>query len=170
MTTDLGTRLPRRTALAWAMVAIAVVLAVPTQRALRSAASGAGSVGTWAMGIGMALVFVAVPLLLARALLRIHVHVSESTVTRTYGDRVVHQLQLSKVTRVRIMREAGFGTITLWGDDPQGRSLVFPVSTAYVGDLEPLARRIDAELERRPDLFLDDHEQRRWAELRSRGR
>lgn len=166
MTTDLGTELPQRTALAWAMVAVAVVLAIPTYRVFRTAAGGSGSLGTWVMGVGMALVLVVVPLLLARGLLRIHVHVSGSTLTRTYGDRVVHQLQFSQVTRVRVKREAYFTTITLWGDDPRHRALVFPVSMAYVNDLEPLAQRIDAELERRPDLFLDDYEERRWDEFR----
>ncbi|WP_457209015.1 hypothetical protein [Nocardioides sp. P5_C9_2] len=166
MTTDLGTELPQRTALAWAMVVVAVVLAIPTFRVFRTAAGVSGSLGTWAVAVGMALVFVVGPLLLARGLLRIHVHVGESTLTRTYGDRVVHQLQFSQVTRVRVKREAYFMTITLWGDDPQDRPLVFPVSTAYVSDLEPLARRLDAELERRPDLFLDEYEQRRWAEFR----
>ena len=167
MTTDLGTRLPQRTSLAGVMVLVAVVLTIPTFRAFRSAAGGSGSVGSWAVAVGMALVLVLAPLLLARGLRRVHVHVGESMLTRTYGDRVVHELAFSQVTRVRVKREAYFMTITLWGDDPRGRSLVLPVSNAYVSDLEPLARRLDAELERRPDLFPDDDEQRRWSDFRN---
>ncbi|KRF37537.1 hypothetical protein [Nocardioides sp. Soil805] len=170
MTTELGTRLGRRNTLAWAMVAGAVVLAVPTARAVRSANDGPTSLGAWAVVVTMTLFFVLGPLLLARGLFRIRVFVDEAALTRTYGDRVVHRLEFSRVTRVRVRREAYFLTITLWGDDPQGRSLVFPVSKAYVSDLEPLARRLDAELVRRPDLFVDEAERRRWADVRSGGR
>ena len=81
----------------------------------------------------------------------------------------MHRLELSEVERIRVQRDAGFMTITVWGDDPEGRPLEFPVSMAYVADLEPLARRLDTLVEERPDLLLDDYERRRWEEFRRSG-
>ncbi len=166
MNPGLGTPLPRSTALALSLMAGAVVLAVPTALVLLRALDG--SVGSAVLGLGMALVLVVGPLLLARGLLRVRVHVGPDAVTRTLGGRVAHRIAYADVTRVRVKREPYALTITLWGTDPEGREVVFPVSRSYVGDLEPLARRLDPEVEHRgAQLFADEHERRWWQEFRA---
>ncbi|KQP63022.1 hypothetical protein [Nocardioides sp. Leaf285] len=166
MNPDLGTPLPRSTALALSLVVGAVVLAVPTTVVLLRALDG--SVGSAVLGLGMVLVLVKGPLLLARGLLRVRVHVGPDAITRTLGGRVAHRIAYADVTRVRVKREPYALTITLWGTDPEGREVVFPVSRSYVGDLAPLARRLDSEVEHRGNgLFVDEHERRWWQEFRA---
>lgn len=159
--TSLGTELPQRATLAWALVGFAVVLSVPTLAVLRRAAVSGGA-GTWATGAALALLLVIGPALLAWNLKRIHVFVDESTVTRARGDEVAHRVDLDTLTEVRYKREGYYMTITMVGADPEGRPVRFPVSGVYVSDLGPLAERLEPRLREQPELLADEFERRWW--------
>jgi hypothetical protein len=161
----LGTELPQRHSVAYALLVAAVVLAVPCVRmAQRSwGESGGTAVGAWAMTAVMVLVLVLVPLLLARSILTRHTYVSAEAVTITRGDVVRQQVAYDDLTEVRV-RFSGRGGDTMRNDKvflvgrlTTGRGAVL-VSRFQVETLQPLLQRLAVEVAERPELLTSDVE------------
>jgi hypothetical protein len=161
----LGTELPQRHTFVYFLVIAAVVLAVPVVRTARRAAGEVGgtAIGLWATTVVMLLIFIVVPLLLARGIVVRHTYVSEDAVSIVRAGEVRQQIAFDDLTEVKV-RFSGRGGETfrndkvfLIGTPSTGRGNVL-VSRFYVDSLQPLLRRLAAEVEERPELLTSDTE------------
>jgi hypothetical protein len=161
----LGTELPQRHTFVWVLLIAAAVFAVPVVRTVVKAMgeSGGTAIGAWAMAAVMALVLVVVPLLLVRSILSRHTYVSEDAVSVVTGGELRQQIAFDDLTEVKV-RFTGDGgkfmpneKIFLAGQPQTGRGTIL-VSRFYVDSLQPLLRRLEAEVANRPELLQGDLE------------
>ncbi|MBC2932210.1 hypothetical protein [Nocardioides sp. zg-1228] len=161
----LGAELPPRRTFVWVLVLAAVVFAVPVVRTVRAATgeSGGTAIGAWASAAVMALVLVVAPLLLVRSILTRHTHVSDDAVSVVTGGEVRQQIAFDDLTEIRV-RYTGDGgkvmpseRILLSGEPRVGRGTIV-VSRFHVESLQPLLRRLAAEVAERPALLQGDLE------------
>ena len=161
----LGTELPQRHTFVWVLVVAAVVFAVPVVRMVRAATgeSGGTAIGAWAMAAVMALVLVVAPLLLVRSILTRHTYVSDEAVSVVTGGEVRQQIAFDDLAEIKV-RYTGEGgkvmpseRIFLSGEPRVGRGTIL-VSRFHVESLQPLLRRLEAEVAERPELLHGDLE------------
>jgi hypothetical protein len=161
----LGTELPQRSTITWILLAAAVVFLVPCVRTARRALgeSGGTAAGLWAMTAVMALLLVVVPLLIARSIHQRHTYVSDEAVSIVTGDELRQQIAFDDLTAVKV-RYSGRGGSTfrnekvfLEGPLRTGSGTVL-VSRMYVDSLQPLLRRLAAEVAERPELLAGEVE------------
>lgn len=170
METGPGVELPQRTGVMWLLVAVAAVFLVPSVRMVRKAL-GETETSTqllgWGMTTAVVLVMVVLPLLMARSMHQRHTFVSDDAVTTTKGDSVRQRIRFDDLEQVRVRYDGNMGGATLqWineavvlvGADDRGRQRQVPVSRIFVTTLQPLLRRLEQEVARRPDLLADRHE------------
>lgn len=161
----LGTELPQRHTFVWFLLIAALVFAVPVVRTARKALgeSGGTAIGAWAMAAVMALVLVVVPLLLVRGILARHTYVSDEAVSVVTGGEVRQQIAFDDLTEIRVRYSGRGGTtlrnekVFLSGPLRTGRGTVL-VSRFYVDTLQPLLRRLEAEIAERPELLKGEVE------------
>lgn len=161
----LGTELPQRHTFVWFLLIAAAVFAVPVVRTVVKAAGGSGgtAIGAWAMAAVMALVLVVVPLLLARSIWTRHTYVSDEAVSVVSGGELSQQIAFDDLTEVKVRYSGNGGQflprekIFLSGTPRAGRGTIL-VSRFYVDSLQPLLRRLEAEVAARPELLKGDLE------------
>ena len=161
----LGTELPQRHTYVWVLHLAALFFAVPIVRTVVKAMgeSGSAAVGAWAMAAVMVLLFVVVPLLMARSITSRHTYVSEEAVSIVTGGELRQQLAFEDMTEVKVRFTGNSGNlmprekIFLSGPMRTGRGTIL-VSRLYVESLQPLLRRLQAEVAARPELLQGELE------------
>jgi len=161
----LGTELPQRPTYVWVLLLAALFVAVPVVRTAVKAMgeSGSAALGAWAMAAVMALLFVVVPLLIARSIASRHTYVSEEAVSIVTGGELRQQLAFEDMTEVKVRFTGNSGNlmprekIFLSGPLRAGRGTIL-VSRLYVDSLQPLLRRLKAEVAERPELLQGELE------------
>jgi len=161
----LGTEQPQRRTFVWVLLLATLFFAVPVVSTAVEAMneSGSAAAGAWTMAAFMALLLVVVPLLMARSIASRHTYVSEEAVSIVTGGELRQQLAFEDMTKVEVRFTGNSGNlmprekIFLSGPLRTGRGTIL-VSRLYVDSLQPLLRRLQAEVADRPELLQDDLE------------
>lgn len=157
----LGTQLEPRHGLMWCLVAVGIVMLLPTFHAVRTAKRRRG-LGGWIAAGALALVLVALPLGAASGLAVHHYYVSDSAVSISRGDRILNSIAFADVDRIELERIGGFRGATLVDRDAAGGPQEFSLTWA-TADLRPLIDVLDEEIARRPALLGED-DRETWRE------
>jgi hypothetical protein len=156
----LGTELPQRHTYVRVLLLMTLFFAVPVVstavEAMRE--SGWAAAGGWAMTVVMVLLLVVVPLLIARSITSRHTYVSDEAVSVVSGGELRQLLAFDDLTEVKVRYTGNGGNlmpkekIFLSGPMRTGRGSIL-VSRLYVESLQPLLRRLEAEVADRPELL-----------------
>ena len=106
----------------------------------------------------MALLLVVTPLLIARSISSRHTYVSAEAVSVVSGGELRQQLAFADLTAITVRFTGNSGNLMprekIFLDGPMrtGRGTIL-VSRLYVDSLQPLLRRLEAEVAARPELL-----------------
>ena len=156
----LGTELTQRRTYVRVLQLAALFFAVPVVRTALTARSESGSaaLGAWATTAAMALLLVVAPLLIARSISSRHTYVSAEAVSVVSGGELRQQLAFADLTAITVRFTGNSGNLMprekIFLDGPMrtGRGTIL-VSRLYVDSLQPLLRRLEAEVAVRPGLL-----------------